>query len=119
MSKLRELIEGQPRLINPMVARAFISELKEVDIKGWNILTAYCDSAIEDVDLLTIALGPVLHYEERAKAALNAIDDSIVIEVKGYIKDKMADFDEEDEAEIMDDEDLRTQLNSLMGWDPR
>ena len=77
MSKLRELIQGQPRLINAMVARSFINELKEVDIKGWNIVTSYCDSAIQGVDLLKIALGPVLHYEERAKAALNAIDAAV------------------------------------------
>lgn len=115
MSKLRELIESQPRLINIMVARAFINELKEVDLESWNVITSYCDSAIQDVNLLKISLGTVLHYEERAKAALNAIDEAIVAEVKDYIIDAMADFEEEK----YDDEDPKTQLNSLMGWDPR
>ena len=106
-------------MMNALAARAFINELKEIDLKGWNVITAYADSAIQDLDLLTIALGQVLHYEERAKEALRAIDAAIVVEVKDYIADKMADFDEEDNAEEYDDSEPKTADNSLMGWDPR
>jgi hypothetical protein len=117
MKDLRELIESQPKLMSAMAANAFINELKDVDSKAWNVITAYCDSAIQDVDLLKIALGQTLHYEERAKAVLRAVDAAIVCEVNDYIADKLADFDEEDESEVMDDEDLKTKANSLSAYD--
>lgn len=119
MNKLRELISEQPKFIGTIAAAAFISEMKDVDMIEYNIIVDMCDCAKADLDLVSIALGPVLDYEKRAREVLRMIDISIANECKIYIDAKLADFEEEDESEVMDDSDPKTAANSLMGWDPR
>jgi len=121
MSKLREFIEAQPRLINIMVARAFINDLKGLDEKKNHTVKEFCSMAAQDLcdDLINIALSQTIHFEERAAQSLRLQESAIVKEVQDYIDEKIAEFKEEDEAEIMDDEDQKTELNSLMGWNPR
>ena len=118
MNQLRELIEAQPQKMTSVDALIFIDDVKKIDAASHRQLIAHCDYAAQDIDVVAKATLP-LHYEQRAKELLKAVDGCILREVVDYINDKKADFEEEDEAEIMDDEDPKKASWILAAWDQR
>ena len=108
MNKLRELVEEIGN-IDRISARAFINEMQDINKEDHFLLIAMCDEENCDLDLVRPSLENT-HFEERAKKVLKLIEEGMVIAVKEYIKDKLADYDDEDEARLEDFECTRDTL---------
>ena len=112
MSKLRKLVEEIGN-IDRVSAREFINELQEVNESEHHLVTASCEDYIADIDLVSPALDRT-HFEERAKKVLALIERALVCAVTEYVKDKLADYHDEDEARLEDFECTRDTLQREM-----
>jgi len=110
VDKLRELVQEIGN-IDRISARAFINELEDINGEQHYLLLACCEEEVRDLDsnLVEKALENT-HFEERAKKVMAQIEGAMVLAVEEYIKDKLADYADEDEARLEDFECARDTL---------